>query len=136
MDIRQREAEASVGLDSPINRYKVRCAILRSEVTEGIRPEDRIAMLHQAEALALTGIRRFSRDKYAYLIYCQVGWKLLEATGDNSVLDAAITKARSATEQILDPDLDRALRQYEDEFRNSTRRKRVTSGAPLVVETR
>ena len=112
-----RDAEISVGLDSPINRYKVRSAILRSELTEGVRPEDRIAMLHQAESLALVGIRRFTRDKYAYVAYCQVGSKLLEATGDNSVLEAAIATARSATEQILDPDLDRAIRQYENELR-------------------
>jgi len=64
-----RNAEIAVGTDSPINRYKVRSAILRAELTEGIRPEHRTAMLHQAEATALAGIRKFSRDKYSYTVY-------------------------------------------------------------------
>ena len=120
-----REAELSVGLDSPINRYKVRSAIQRSQETEGIRLEDRVAMLHQAESIALTGIRKFPHDKYAYLAYCQVGSKLPETTGDSSVLANAISRTRSATEQILDPELERAMSHYEDELRNSNRPPRA-----------
>jgi hypothetical protein len=105
------------------SRYKVRSAILRSENTRGIRPEDRIAMLHQAESIALSGIRRFPADKYAYVVYCQVGSKLLEATGDNSALATAITKTRAATEHILDPDLERRVSQFEDELRQSSRKR-------------
>ena len=61
---------------------------------------------------------------------------MLEATGDNSVLEAAIAKARLATEQILDPDLDRTISQYEDELHQSNRKKRVNSAALISVENR
>jgi len=122
-DMTIRDAELAVGIDSPISRYKVRSAILRSENTPGIRPEDRIAMLHQAENIALAGIRRFPADKYAYIAYCQVGSKLLAATGDNALLATAIAKTRAATEHILDPDMERMVSQFEDELRHSSRRR-------------
>jgi hypothetical protein len=117
-----RDAEIAVGMDSPINRYKVRSALLRAEQTEGIRPEHRTAMLHQAESLALGGIRKFSGDKYSYTIYCQVGVKLLSATGDVSVLEDAVARARAASEEIVDPDLQEQIRQFEAELyrRNNT----------------
>jgi hypothetical protein len=115
-----RDAEIAVGTDSPINRYKVRSAILRSEQTEGIRDEHRIAMLHQAEALALVGIRKFGRDKYSYTIYCLVGSKLFLATGDDAALKDAVARARAASEEIVDPELERQIRQYEAELHRSS----------------
>lgn len=118
-----RAAEIAVGLDSPINRYKVRHALMRAEYTEGILREDRIAMLRHAEALALHGIKSFSEDKYSYIAYGEVGEAVADISGDTTVLEAAIRRIRTAADRLLDDLLLERLRQFEDKLRTVRQRR-------------
>ncbi len=116
-----RAAEDSVGLDSPINRYKVRLALRRAETTEGIMEEDRRAMLNEARRLALDGLRRLPLDKYAYMAYGEAGLAIAQRMGDTSTLDDAIARTTAAVDKILDPHLSDSLRSLERERRRFAR---------------
>lgn len=116
-----RSAEESVGLDSPINRYKVRLALDRASRTEGILDEDRLAMIREAQRIALRGLEKHPNDKYSYNAYAEVGLALAERSKDASVLDDAIVKMRDAAEKILDPHLGDFLHNFERDRRRFDR---------------
>lgn len=117
-----RSAEAAVGLDSVINRYKVIHAIQRAERTEGILTEDRLAMLRNAETVALNGIRTFSTDKYSYTTYGLVGLAIAELSGDMTVLDDAIECLRQAADELYDDLLLERLKVLEERRRQLPRK--------------
>ena len=100
-----REAEMACGMDGPLSRFKVRLAIRRAQLTEGVMLEDRRAMLLEAERLAVRGIDRSRDDKWAYFSLSEVGEVMAQLTGDVSVLDRAIDLIASASRRILDPDM-------------------------------
>ena len=108
-----RQAEEAVGLDSVINRYKVIHLIQRAERTEGILREDRLAMLRNAETIAVNGIKTFSNDKYSYTTYAIVGIAVANLSGDLKVLDSAIDRIRQAADELYDDLLLERLKVYE-----------------------
>jgi hypothetical protein len=108
-----RDAEEAVGLDRPINRYKVRLATLRAEKTPGILPEDRLAILRAAETTALKGIDQFDEDRLSYSSYVEVGIAVAKQSRDFSVFDAALRLMSAADEQILDPAMGEDLDRFE-----------------------
>jgi hypothetical protein len=108
-----RNVEDAIGLDPPAQRYKVRLALRRAELTVGLLEEDRVAMIKQAKTLALKGITTFPRDKYAYMAYGEVGVAWAEHSRGTEVLDDAIAHMAAATETILDPQLSEELRKLE-----------------------
>jgi hypothetical protein len=108
-----RQAEEVVGLDRPINRFKVRLAVYRAEFTKGILPEDRVAMLRHAESTALHGIERFSDDRLTYGAYADVGVALARLTGDLSMLDEALRAMTDVAERMLDPAFGEDLLRFE-----------------------
>lgn len=109
-----RNAEDEVGPDSVFNRYKVRLVIRRAAETAGIMPEDRRALLREAERLAVKGIDRWSTDKYSFIIYADVGVAYAETMGgDASILDESLARMRKAVEVILDPQLSDSLQSFE-----------------------
>jgi hypothetical protein len=124
-----RDAEAAVGLDSPIHRYKVLHTIQRAESTGGILEEDRAAMLSNAEKIALEGLARFRNDKYSYMAYGRVGLALAENLSDTVVLDDAINRMRRATEDLLDTGLDANLRHLEERRRQWNRTLKARSSS-------
>lgn len=100
-----RSAENACGYDSPLNRFKVRLAIRRAEITAGVLPEDRKAMLLEAERLARSGIRRNRADKYAYISLGEVAAAMAELTEDVTMLDLVLEDLQEATSTLLDPQL-------------------------------
>lgn len=109
-----RDAIDAVGQDAPLDRFKVRLLMARSELTKGIAAGDRIAILRRAYELASNNIERHRADKHSYRVLCQVAVKMLERGEPVQILQEAITKLRHAAAEILDPDMDRDIRRYED----------------------
>lgn len=109
-----RDAIAAVGSDAPIDRYKVRLLTTRAEHTNGISESDRLALLRKAYELALKNISKHKNDKHSYRVLCEVAVKLVDRGEDHHLLSEAIARMRTGSEVILDPDLDRELRRYED----------------------
>jgi hypothetical protein len=108
-----RDAEEAVHVDRPIHRYKVRLAIRRAEATPRILPEDRMAILRNAEALALDGIERFGDDRLTYQVYADVGLAVARQSNDFSVLEAALRLMTAAYDRILDPAMGEDVSRYE-----------------------
>lgn len=112
-----RQAEDAVGLDRPLNRYQVRLALARARSTPGIRPEDRAAIVRDAERYALRGLEKYPDDKFTYIAYADVGLAMAEMSGDTAILDRAIDQMAAAVEtDVPDPALRDAL--------DATRRRR------------
>jgi hypothetical protein len=88
--------------------------VQRAEYTGGILPEDRIAILRRAQELALQGLRRFSGDKYSYIVYGVLGRAFADLSGDCTILDDAIRHIRNAADELLDEMLVDRLRQFEE----------------------
>ena len=108
-----RDAAEAAGADSPIDRYKVRLLILRSNETAGISPQDRVALLRKAFELALTNTRRHKLDKYSYRELCNVALELNRRGENAAYMDEAINTMREGAARIMDPDLDRMLQHFE-----------------------
>ena len=100
-----RDAEKAAGIDPPIAGYKVRLALMRAEKTPGVMPEDRRAMLRDAERLALIALERFPTDMHAFVTYGDVGIAVARRFKDTSVLSDATNRASEAAEILLDPRL-------------------------------
>lgn len=111
-----RDAIEAVGQDAPIDRYRVRLLIARSEYTTGISSSDRMALLRKAYDLAQRNIARHKTDKYSYRVLCDVALKLVEKGEHPQILSNAIGAMREGAESILDPDMDRELRRFEDMY--------------------
>lgn len=111
-----RDAIEAVGRDAPIDRYQVRLLVSRSENTTGISDGDRLALLRKAYDLALRNTSRHKNDKHSYRVFCEVAIKLVEKGESSHLLSEAIKKMREGTESILDPDMSRELRRFEDVY--------------------
>jgi broad-specificity NMP kinase len=109
-----RDAAEAVGEDAPIDRFKVRLLVLRAEQTSGISRTDRLALLRKAFDLAERNINRHRLDKFSYRVLCDVAVNLVERGEPVSLLDQALVAMRAAASDILDPEMDRDLRYYED----------------------
>jgi hypothetical protein len=112
-----RMAEEAVRLDPPLNRYKVRLAMVRADVTPGILPANRLAILRNAEPVARSGIKRFPDDRLAFSVYADLGVAVAERSGDLRILDEALREMAAAYERILDPAMETDLERYERQRR-------------------
>ena len=108
-----RDSISAVGIDSPINRFRVRLATRRAETIPGILDEDRRAMLLRAQDFAIEGIRKWPHDKWAFRGYVDVGLSMAELDGTTEILDDGIERMRNAASRILDPDLTEWLQSAE-----------------------
>jgi hypothetical protein len=109
-----RDAAEAVGSDAPIHRYQVRLLVLRSESLPGISAGDRLALLRKAFELAQRNVQRHSGDKFTYRTLCDVAVKLIEKGESTDLLDQSIESMRLAASDILDPEMDRELRYFEE----------------------
>ena len=109
-----RHAEAAVSRDAPIDRYKVRLMVLRAERTKRISDADRVALLRKAYEVAMTNVERYHWDKYSYRTVCDVAVELVRRGESPYILDEAIKKLAQAAERILDPDMNRDLRMFQE----------------------
>jgi hypothetical protein len=126
-----RQAESAVGLDRPFMRYQVRLALARARTTPGIRREDRVAIIRDAERHALHALERYPDDKFSYISYGDVGLAMAETTGDTVILDSAIEQMAAAFEtDVPDP----ALRDSLDATRRRRDRLRFAREASSGVD--
>jgi hypothetical protein len=109
-----RDAAEAVGSDAPIHRHQVRLLVLRSESLPGISAGDRLALLRKAFELAQRNVQRHSGDKFTYRTLCDVAVKLIEKGESTDLLDQSIESMRLAASDILDPEMDRELRYFEE----------------------
>lgn len=109
-----RNAIDAVGSDGPIDRYKVRLLLKRADTTPGISEGDRLALVRKAYALAETNIKNHSSDKFSYRSLCDVAVELVRRGESPFIVDEAIHKLRDAADRIMDPDMDKLIRRYED----------------------
>jgi hypothetical protein len=123
-----RDVEEAVRVDRPIHRYKVLLAIRRAEATPRILPEDRVAILRSAEALALKGIERFGDDRLTYQAYAEVGLAVARQANDLSVLEAALRLMTAAYDRILDPAMADDVSRYERMHRDLAAAPRPARG--------
>ena len=115
-DTQLRIAIDQVGIDPPLHRYKVRLAIERAGRIQGVQVSDRRVMLEKAYNLAHEGIRKYPNDKYAYMIFEDIGLAFEKICGETEFLEESISIMRSGYEKTLDPTLseqiERAVREY------------------------
>jgi hypothetical protein len=110
-DERVADAEAElvravedVGLDPPLQRYKVRLEVARSRAP-GILLEDRRAMLSHAFTEAEAGIRRFPDSKHLYIALADLAENWHDLTGERGRIVWAAQILEEAYERLLDPEL-------------------------------
>jgi hypothetical protein len=109
--------EKDFGRDGPVARYKVALLVARAKTSAGIMEEDRLAILDQARALAITSIKRFPFNKSLLIVYCDVAIEVYRRPGDSGVYDDAMFELRAAEERIGDPDIPRLIARYESRMR-------------------
>jgi hypothetical protein len=100
-----RRAEARVGSDSPIARYKALISLDRAAQVESLGTGDELALILQAEEYAREALRKWPDNKYGYLTLADVGKALVRATGSKRLLKDAYMLMTSAYDKILDNNL-------------------------------
>jgi hypothetical protein len=111
-----RDAIDSVGADAPIDRYRVRLLMARAEFTSGISPSDRVALLRRAYEIARINIERHAADKYSYRVLCEVAEEMVAKGESLYIFREAIELMRRGADKILDPGMDRELKQFDSAY--------------------
>ncbi|QNG36552.1 hypothetical protein F1C76_08085 [Geodermatophilaceae bacterium NBWT11] len=106
-----------LGQDQIIERYRALLAIARAEQKSSLMPEDRLAMVLEAERLIRSCVARSPKDRYNYRVMGQVGEVLYRLSGSLKVLEDAIALMASAEAQIADPDFASERRSLETKLR-------------------
>lgn len=101
------------GRDPPVIRYRIKLLIGRALETQGILPEDRVAILCQARDAALHAIARMPDHKLILAIYCDVGIQIYRINGDFATYDDAMTHLKSAEADVGDPEISKIIQRYE-----------------------
>lgn len=98
-----------VGLDGPLQRYKIVLAIDRAR-KPGLLDEDRRAILSATLAEARTAIARFRDNKYMYLALSDAAVELFNLTKDRDYVSEALGKLQEGERLLQDPDFARWIR--------------------------
>ena len=114
-----KNAVESIGWNGVLARYDVALIIRKSQSTEGILPEDRLAMLIDAEGRARANVTRYPNDMHAFRTLGDVGVAIAQLNGSKDVLADAINIARGAESRILDPKLAEFRRHMESSLRTT-----------------
>lgn len=129
-DLQEAERAVSVsqrelGPDNIVDRYRAVLAMRRSEQTEGLLDEDRLAMLLEAERIAKLCIGKQPYDRYNYRVLADVGIALASRFNDFRVIDETIIVMKDAEYDLADPDFARDRRDLE------ASRRRLFAEAPI-----
>ena len=103
-----RSTVQSLGLDPPLQRYRVRMHVLRSQ-RPGLLEEDRKSILRAALTEAEAGINRFPDNKYMYFAAADVAEEWYRLTDERGLLEWAKLKLRRAEQDLLDPEIGERL---------------------------
>lgn len=114
-----RKAFDEIRMNPVLARYDVLLLMRKSELTPGLLPEDRVAILLDAEAKARQVITRYPDDMHSYRIAGDAAIKLAQARVGTGPLEAVIALSREAEARILDPALADARRRMEVELRRA-----------------
>jgi hypothetical protein len=104
-----KAAIEEVGVDPPLQRYRVRIYVLRSRLP-GLLEEDRRTILKAGLAEAESAISRFADNKYMYFAAADVAEEWFRLTGEIHLVEWAKTVLQGAYEKLLDPDISDRLR--------------------------
>lgn len=99
--------------DGPVQRYRVKLMISRAVVTPGIMEEDRIAILEQANTIAVAGVERFPYNKNVLSVYAELGIEYYKRTGSYDIYDSAMERLKAAEEDVGDPDISSMIQRFE-----------------------
>lgn len=99
--------------DPPIARYRIKLMIGRAVQTEGILPEDRIAILNQAKEEAIKSLSRTPTYRHLLTTYCEVGVEMYRFTGNYDVYDDAMERLKMAESEVGDPEISKTIRRFE-----------------------
>jgi hypothetical protein len=105
--------ENDFGVDAPVQRYKVLLLKERALYTQGIMNEDRLALLNRAISLAEEGVSRFPNQAPMLRAYADVGLEFYKKTKNTIAFDRAIRAMKEAESRVDDPEITRAIAQYE-----------------------
>ncbi|TPJ18222.1 SIR2 family protein [Mesorhizobium sp. B2-7-2] len=108
------------GPDGPVHRYKIRLMIARAVRTPGILEEDRIAILEQANTLAVSGVERYPHNKNILSAYAELGIEYYRRTGSYQIYDEAINQLKIAEERLGDPEITAIIARYERRLAGQT----------------
>lgn len=100
-------------IDAPVTRLKIELMIARATESEGILTEDRLAILDQARALAVSGTDRHQNSGGVFAAYCKVGIAILRYSRERTVFDDAMTRLGKAAERLADPEMNSYIRHFE-----------------------
>lgn len=114
------------GTDGPIARYKIDLEVARAVRTEGIMPEDRLAILETARELAVSAVRKHRQAPAVFTAYCDLGVELFRLSGRIDVFEDALEKLRDAELRLGDPWITRKVRHYS---------RLIDAGRGCVTET-
>ncbi|RWF58224.1 MAG: hypothetical protein EOS50_03860 [Mesorhizobium sp.] len=101
------------GSDGPVHRYKIRLMVARAVHTPGILEGDRIAILEQANTLAVSGVERYAHNKNILSAYAELGIEYYKRTGSYEIYNEAINQLKIAEERLGDPDISSIISRYE-----------------------
>jgi hypothetical protein len=87
--------------------------VARATRTPGIMAEDRVTILEQAGAEAMTAIRKYAYTPQVFAAYCEVGFELFRLTARTDVFDAAMAELKQAESRIGDPQVTLIIRRFE-----------------------
>lgn len=107
-----------IGEDNIITRYRSNLALRRAESMTTLLPEDRRAMLLEAERLARKSIAGNAADRYNYRALSEVGLVFAREWDEFDVLDEAIGLMLQAESEVGDPDFADERRKLEVQRRH------------------
>ncbi len=112
-EVQIREAENVIGIDPPIQRYKVLLALKQIEYGRELQKGDIEALLSRAKRLALEGMNRFSGSKYQYFAFADVAKEAYERLGVSEWLEEAVVHLRKGFQRLLEAELELKANQIE-----------------------
>ncbi len=103
-----QRAVSEVGLDPPLQRYKVRVQIARS-LLPGLMEEDQKAILRSAFTEAEEGVKKYPGNKYMFFTLADVAEEWFRVTGERGWLEWTKMALQAAEPRLLDPDIGERL---------------------------
>jgi hypothetical protein len=121
--------EKELKIDAPVQRYKITLQLRKAEHTKGLMPEDRAALMRDAEVMLEAAIAKFPDDKNLYRSYGEIGLAFLRHTGKWEIYDKAMTALKRLEDKIPDPDITRIIGKIEAIAHRYTRAPLVSTDA-------
>ncbi|MGO9770360.1 MAG: SIR2 family NAD-dependent protein deacylase [Roseiarcus sp.] len=100
------------GPDGPVYRYRVNLMVARAMRSPGLLEEDRIAILRQAQELAVAGAEKYANNKNMLSAYVELGIAYYKKTAHFDFYEDAMARMKLAEEQNGDPEISKTILRY------------------------